>query len=575
MPRGVPKSGKTWVRRKPKPKNPNETQSQSTAKPVSAAEKLANKIVKTEISTELKNLLCTDTKEHKPYYQVFLKRFLEEAARDPNSKAAILLATSMFKDNLLDSLDNNTRPPVDIPYLSYQLSLQCFDKQLDVLHCAKYNHKICMMTSRRGGKSTTDVRLMVAFSLITDSPILYVGLTRNAGIEQTFDDVLTLCSAIGLTGVKPDRRGGRIEFSNGSFIKYAGNRTLPEQEDLRGGKYRLIIIDECQSQRMLHNLIDNVLRPTLADYPDSVLVLSGTPPRVKKTYFENAWNSGAYKNFHWTAADNPFMPDWEATIDDVCKEKGLTRDDPLIQREYYGRLVYDTTALIFSNFKTYKAEIVSGSYLPENPLDPAVLTSGVRYALPEGFIPEYLYVGVDWGFSDKYSSCLIACSITHRQAYVIYEAKDMRKASSVVIDSVKDGYAYAMDLKVKFPQCRLIEVYGDTNEEALLMELAATYSMPARKAYKIDKNTHMDILADLCRTGVLLVPEGGCCADEMERTVHPRDDTGAMLPGVDDDAFHPDMLDSLLYGTRKFMYDLGMEGAKFNEEKTKMETIDA
>lgn len=572
MPRGVPKSGKTWSRRKPKPKpveQPKEQEPQPSPQP-KPVENLAARIIKSEVSTELKSLLVTKTKSGSLYYKAYLTKFLNEAITNPNSKASLMLASAIIKDGLLDSLDANTKPPVDIPLLEYNLSKLCFDKQLTVLHDAKIYHKICMMTSRRAGKSRTDARLMTAFSLIPDSPILYIGLTQSDGMDQTFDEVLSCCAKIGWTGVNPDRNKGVMHFPNGSKIRWAGNKTLPEQEKLRGGQYRLIIIDECQSQRMMHNLIDNVLRPTLADYPDSVIILSGTPPRVKKSYFENCWNSGAYRCYHWTAADNPFMPDWEATIDDVCKEKGLTRDDPLIQREYYGRIVYDTTALIFHGFKTYDAKILSGSYLPENPLDPVVLTPGIKYELPEGFVPEFLYVGVDWGFSDKYSNCLIACSVSKRQAYVVYESKDMRKASSVVIQSVLDCYAYAAEIKSKFPGVRVLEIYGDTNEEALLQELYSVHHLPANKAYKIDKNIHMDLLAELCRTGSLLVPKGGCCADEMERTVHPRDDEGTMLPGVDDDAFHPDMLDSLLYGSRRFMFDLGMEGARFNEEKTKI-----
>ena len=71
------------------------------------------------------------------------------------------------------------------------------------------------------------------------------------------------------------------------------------------------------------------------------------------------------------------------------------------------------------------------------------LTPGVFYSLPPGFIPEYLYIGVDWGFADKYAVALMACSVSHKQAYVIYEAKDSRKASSVIIQSVLDAYKYA------------------------------------------------------------------------------------------------------------------------------------
>ena len=86
---------------------------------------------------------------------------------------------------------------------------------------------------------------------------------------------------------------------------------------------------------------------------------------------------------------------------------------------------------------------------------------------------------------------------------------------------------------------------------------------------KVNKDIHMDLLADLSRSSRLLVPENSCLADEMERTVHPRDEQGTMLPGIDSDAFHPDILDALLYASRRFMFDLGMESAQFREPEKK------
>lgn len=35
-------------------------------------------------------------------------------------------------------------------------------------------------------------------------------------------------------------------------------------------------------------------------------------------------------------------------------------------------------------------------------------------------------------------------------------------------------------------------------EEALLQELYSVHHLPVNKAYKIDKNIHMDLLAELC-----------------------------------------------------------------------------
>ena len=63
-------------------------------------------------------------------------------------------------------------------------------------------------------------------------------------------------------------------------------------------------------------------------------------------------------------------------------------------------------------------------------------------------------------------------------------------------------------------------------------------------------------LAEWCRLGRIVIPEGGELADEFEQILHPRDEQDNILPGMDD-SYHPDITMALLYAFRQFLFDCG------------------
>jgi hypothetical protein len=57
-----------------------------------------------------------------------------------------------------------------------------------------------------------------------------------------------------------------------------------------------------------------------------------------------------------------------------------------------------------------------------------------------------------------------------------------------------------------------------------------------------------DKIAALLRTGALLLPKGGKTATECDKTILMRDEnTGGVLPEIDEKYYHPDLLDALRY----------------------------
>lgn len=77
-------------------------------------------------------------------------------------------------------------------------------------------------------------------------------------------------------------------------------------------------------------------------------------------------------------------------------------------------------------------------------------------------------------------------------------------------------------------------------------------------------------LSDWCRTGRIQIPEKQTLEDEFERTVYKRDEQDNILPEIDDDLFHPDALDALLYASRQYAYDCGEDiGGESSDKKEK------
>ena len=344
---------------------------------------------------------------------------------------------------------------------------------------------------------------------------------------------------IGLQIVRSSKSEGFIEFSNGSSIRFRGNSNVAEREKIRGFKFKKVIIDEIQSQTGVKYLIDDIISPELADFEGSQLIIQGTPPRIKGTFVEDAYtteNNGWVK-YHWTAANNPFIPNWNATLDEICRSKGLTRDDPFIQREFLGLIAYDTEAMVYKDYKTYEGEI------------------------PPTFVPTHIVIGVDFGFSDNNAVITLAYNNETKRAFVTEEHKFDHSTVSEIIDVVRKAMENAKKFMLERARGNAnfgnIMVVTDTNEKSIAFEMNQTYGLPAYCAYKYDKNYGISKLAEWCRTGTILIPKGGVMEDEYEKTVYKRDDNDNITNEIDDQQFHPDAADALLYASRQMAFDFG------------------
>lgn len=500
--------------------------------------KRVNKAIKNLVYEQLKqDLLNGDSAKQKPYYQTFLNNYLKQALKDPNGRPATTIASMIFTPDILTALDASHEREManDINFALYKLNEDYFQEQRDVLVEINHSKKILVCCSRRAGKSYFCAGAIVKSALKNPgSRIIYINLTFKNAVKQIWDNVIKASEYTGLQIDKSSKNDGEIEWVNGSSLRIKGNSNNAEADTLRGeSKVSLVVIDEAFHQKNMEYAINEVIMPFLADLGYKATILcTGTPPRIPHTYMEKLWsNDKTWRHYHWTAENNPHIPNFEKFIEEVCKAKGLTKDAPFIQREYYGVIgAYDTEAMVFKNYQTYTE-------------------------LPTSFTANRIAIGCDWGFSDYNSIITVAYNTQSGEAYVIEEKKFNKATVSDIITEVKRSYEAA---KNRFG-IDDIQILCDTNEQSITYELYANQHLPAYNAYKYDKASAIAQLSDWLRSGKIKVNANDIyLKDEFERTLYKRDeDDDSILPEIDDDIFHPDAIMALLYASRTIAFDMG------------------
>lgn len=492
------------------------------------------KAIKGQLYDELRESLTKPVgKGKQSWTQSYLQEMLKEAKANPNSPVGQLIARQLMTDGIIEKLDAETDKYLarDVDFNEYRLLKTLYDKQRNVF--LDNDEKKIIIGSRRIGKTELAARLLIKECLRPNRHALFISLKFENAIRQCYTLVEDLIDSLGIPTEHKSKADGEITFTNGSYILFKGNANNAEASKLLGYKYSLVVIDEIQNQCNLKFLLDDVLRPTMIDYEDSHLICVGTPPRTPKTMCEEIWrNWKGWKKYSWDMSENPYIKNPQKVIDDICAEKGITEDNPFIQREYRGQFFYDTEAMLFKGYRTYKE-------------------------LPSDFIPDRIYIGADWGFNDYTAFIPLAVDTKNKIGYVLPEKKFNHSTAGLAMDEVVNMYNEMRKWLIeRNPNANLdnVSIIGDSNESMMIYELATKRKVRAYKAYKYDKEAGMSQLIDLVRTKIW-VPEDGVLADEFERTVYKRDEQDNILNEVDDEVFHPDAIDALLYASRQFVFD--------------------
>lgn len=489
-----------------------------------------NKRVTPEIQQEIRNSLLGVDKKGKPYYSRFISNFLKEAENDPNSRAGMMLASSMFSAEILSVLDAemNKQLSKDIEFSVYRIRQTLYDKQQEVFD-NNIDPSILIICTRRAGKTELNARILAKATLTPNTPCLYINRSFDAAISQLGKPLTDLLDQLDIkyTG---SPGGGIITFENGSSIRFGGFNNKGQIDAYRGYKFKYVIIDEIGHLRNPRMLLDECIEPAMLDFgKEARLIYTGTPPRIRASYAYELWHT-PIKKYHWSFMDNPFIPDKEGAIEAVCKKHGLPVEAPFIQREYFGNMeAFDTDAMIFRGYQTYDK-------LPD-----------VTWT--------HAWVGVDWGYEDKAAVVSMVANANTKEMYIVDCWSEEKQAISTICQKVVE---YVNELK-KLRLSREPWVICDTNEKGAVYELYQTYKIAnAFCAYKYDRDMALDQLAEWCRTGSVRIPNNkeSALKEDMDNAVWERDEETDAITHVISDDYHPNAAMALLYASRQFAFDI-------------------
>ncbi len=401
--------------------------------------------------------------------------------------------------------------------------------------------------SRRAGKTVACAILLLERALErAESVNLYVTLSRVSGKRIVWRELMKLNRVYALGGV-PNRTELSIQFPNGSTIIVAGAKDENEIEKFRGSAYYTVVIDEAQSFRgYLSDLVDDVFMPALIDHKGQ-LVLIGTPGRVRDGYFYDAVRFASPEHLealnaeppsndngdddeereavgwsvhHWTIRDNPHIKDVDAELASIRRRKRWTSDHPTYQREYIGRWVTEHDALVFK-------------YDPgRNAYDDAPDITG----------PEWKVVlAVDQGFNDADVIAVLAWRPGKPGIWYLDETAVRGQGAAALAELSRKYWERYRGRAVRPVQWDTGGGGRKVAEDAMRI-----HGVAVEAAEKKDKLAGIELVNDLLRAGVLMVPRNSQLASDFTRVTWDPRARGVKIS----EKYHSDATDVVTYGAR-------------------------
>lgn len=395
---------------------------------------------------------------------------------------------------------------------------------------AKFKTACC---SRRAGKTIGCGWALLNSALQHPGSIsMYLTLDRTDAKTILWEAVKDLNLEYGLNG-KPNESDLTLRLPNRSMLLLAGAGDEKKIKKRRGVPIGIVIIDEAQNfSESLKQLVDDVLAPALMDY-DGSLWLTGTPSPVPIGFFHAASTGKGWSHHGWTAFENPWIErkSKKTAQQHLALElarRGVTEEDPSIQREWFGRWAYDPNALVFR----FDASRNVYSNLPGGEWETVV--------------------GVDLGFDDADAIAVLAFAAGRPESHLREEWVGTKQTVTALAERL------AAVVKKHDPIAIVMDTGGLGKKIA--EEIRARHAIPVKAAEKKDKFTHIELLNDAMRSWRFFAPADSrfardCMLVEWDREKSTNDKL------VISDRYHSDICDAVLYAFRESLHWLHQPSA--------------
>lgn len=406
--------------------------------------------------------------------------------------------------------------------LPIDLERECFAKQFNFL--SDPSPFVTGLTSRRAGKTTACAFDLLCTALNSPGVIcLYITLARVNASRIIWPILKQINLDYKLQG-DINETTLSIKFPNDSIIYCSGAKDQRAIDKFLGLPLKLVYIDEAQSFRSyLDDLIDRVLAPALLDHAGS-LKLIGTPGPVPIGTFYNLCRSAEWSHHSWTFFDNPWIASksgqsHEQLLERELKRKGVTRDDPTIQREFFGAWVFDTESLVFK----YDRNLNHYSEIPTN--------DKLNYIL-----------GIDIGFDDSDALAVLGYNDTSKTTFLIDEGIRAKQGITELVDQINQ---YTKRYEIH----KIVMDFGGLGKK-IAEEIIRRYGIPVQAAEKSRKHENIELFNDALRTGMFKAKHTSRFAQDCMLLEWDHDKSTPDRRVVSD-RYHSDICDAVLYGWRE------------------------
>lgn len=381
---------------------------------------------------------------------------------------------------------------------------------------------IAAQCSRRAGK--TNALALKFFRTLDRHPgalCLYIALTRESarnimwGVMQEFEERFKL-------GLIFTESSLTITHPNGARLQMFGADMKNFIRRLKGIKTPGVAIDEAQDFGVhLETLIEDVLTPTLTDYEDSWLALTGTPGPVPLGYFyqvtqERKFGFSLHK---WTLFDNPYLPNARAFVEDLKKKREWDEDHPTLKREWYNNWVLDKESLLI------KYDETKSDY----------------QALPPGKKWNYI-LGVDLGLRDADALALIGWSEMDKHIYLIEEISTRDQDITSLVRQINE-------LTSLYDISKIVIDTGGLGAK-IAEEIQRRHHIPLKAADKARKMENVALLNDWLHLGRFKAKKDSKFAQDSKMVQIDWEKTTPDRIKVKD-SYHSDIIDAVLYAFRE------------------------
>jgi phage terminase large subunit len=409
-------------------------------------------------------------------------------------------------------------------FKQFKLEDHLFDEQLKfVLDPSPNKVAVC---SRRAGKTTACAADLVHTAINNPSTAsLYITLSRSNAKKLIWKEIRNLNRTYKLGGVE-HRSDLSITFPNEATIYLSGAHDSSEIDKFRGLALKLVYIDEVQSFRAyIEDLINNSLAPTLMDYAGTLNII-GTPGPIPKGFFHDAYAlKSTWSKHHWTFFNNPFITQTsklthKEMLDRELKRRGVSIDDPSVQREFFGRFVVDSDSLLLH----YNDKVNDYKDVPE-------LRSKWYYIL-----------GIDLGFEDADALAVLAWNEADPTTYLVEEKVVKQQGLTELVEQIQA-------LQKKYDISKMVIDQGGLGKK-LAEEMRRRHNIPVEAADKTRKMENIAFLNDALRTGKLKAKTNSKFAQDTFLVEIDKDKSTPDRIKVSD-KYHSDIIDAVLYAFKE------------------------